>query len=145
MIQLRVNGAETYTPTQEDTPYQRLGGSERVKTLVYRFYDIMETEEPALLGTHRLDASGKVPAELRDKVALYLIGWMGGPQDYTEQHGHPRLRMRHVHVPVDVGMRDAWMRCMRKAFDDVGVAGPVRQFLDERLTDLADHLRNRPG
>jgi hemoglobin len=145
MIQLRVNGTETWTPTAEDSPYKRLGGSDVVKAVVNDFYDLMEAEEPALLATHRLDAAGKVGQDLRDKVALYLIGWMGGPQDYTEIHGHPRLRMRHVHVPVDTTMRDAWMRCMGKALDRHGITGPVRAFLDERLTGLADHLRNRPG
>ena len=145
MIQLRTSGKEAWTPTEKDTPYQRLGGSEAVKALVDTFYDIMEAEEPALLATHKLDEAGKVSRDLRDKVALYLIGWMGGPQDYTETHGHPRLRMRHAHVPVDTTFRDAWMRAMNKAMDQLKVQSPVREFLDERLTDLADHLRNRPG
>ena len=144
MIQLRIDGKETWTPTAEDTPYKRLGGSDVVKAVVDTFYDIMEVEEEALLATHKLEA-GKVPSELREKVALYLIGWLGGPQDYTATHGHPRLRMRHTHIPVDTGMRDAWTRCMGKALDRQGVTGPVRTFLDQRLADLADHLRNKPG
>jgi hemoglobin len=145
MIPLRINGKEAWTPTMEDTPYQRLGGTEAIKVLVEAFYDIMEAEEPELKATHRLDDAGKVPRELRDKVALYIVGWLGGPQDYTATHGHPRLRMRHGHVPVDIGLRDAWTRCMSKALDQVGVQGPVRTFLDQKFVDLADHLRNRPG
>jgi hemoglobin len=144
LTQLRVEG-ETWTPTQEDTPYQRLGGSDGVKALVEAFYDTMERDEPALLATHKLDEAGRVPRALRDKVALYLIGWLGGPQDYVATHGHPRLRMRHAHVPVDTGQRDAWTRCMGKALDHLGVQGPVRTFLDQKFVDLADHLRNKPG
>jgi len=145
MIPLRINGKEAWNPTMEDTPYQRLGGTEGINSLVNTFYDIMEAEEPALTATHKLDEAGRVPRELRDRVALYLVGWLGGPQDYTATFGHPRLRMRHGHVPVDTTMRDAWMRSMGKALDRAGVQGPLRDFLDQKLLDLADHLRNRPG
>ncbi len=59
-------------------------------------------------------------------VVERLIGWQGGPQDYSEQHGHPRLRMHHSRVAVDTAMRDAWLRCMTLALDGEGIAGPVR-------------------
>lgn len=144
MIRLRTSGTEAWVPTAEDTPFQRVGGEEGIRTLVHRFYDLMEAEEPALLATHELE-DGRVSAALRERVALYLIGWLGGPQDYTERYGHPRLRMRHVRVPVDMAMRDAWTRCMAKAMQQVGLAEPVRVFLEQRFVDLADHLRNRPG
>jgi hemoglobin len=58
-------------------------------------------------------------------------------------HGHPRLRMRHAHVPVSQAMRDAWMRAMRKALSDAGVSAESRAFLDEKLAALADFLRNQ--
>jgi hemoglobin len=62
---------------------------------------------------------------------LFLVGWLGGPQTYMERHGHPRLRMRHGHVPVDQDMRDAWMRAMTRALDQRNVTGDLRRFLDE--------------
>jgi hemoglobin len=73
---------------------------------------------------------------------MFLIGWLGGPQDYVEQHGHPRLRRRHGHLTVDDAMRDAWLRSMKKAMDAEGVSGPVREFLDARLLEVASFLRN---
>ena len=78
-------------------------------------------------------------------LALFLIGWLGGPQTYTAVHGHPRLRMRHGHVPVDAAMRDAWVRSMKTAMDARGVTGIARSYLDGRFADVADFLRNVPG
>jgi len=76
---------------------------------------------------------------------MFLIGWLGGPDDYIRQHGHPRLRMRHAHVPVNIAMRDAWLRCMYTALDEHGVTGPLREFLDARFADVADFMRNVEG
>lgn len=140
---LRTDGA--YTPTEADTPWHRLGGTDAVKALAEAFYDAMEAHEPALAALHRQDAPGKVSRTSRDNFALFLVGWLGGPQDYTEKHGHPRLRMRHGRVPVNVDMRDAWLRAMQRAMDARGVAGEVRQYLDGRFAEVADFLRNAPG
>ena len=134
-----------YVPTPDDTPYQRLGGRERVLALVERFYDAMTDTEPALARVHRLDAHGRVDRGTRDRFALFLVGWLGGPQDYIAQHGHPRLRMRHGRVSVDAGQRDAWLRCMAIALDAEGIDGEVRAFLDSRFAEVADFLRNVPG
>lgn len=112
--------------------------------LVERFYDAMTEREPALARLHPCDAEGRVARASRDRFALFLIGWLGGPQDYIEQHGHPRLRMRHARVPVDEAMRDAWLRCMAAAMDAEHVTGEVRAFLDGRFAEVADFMRNVP-
>jgi hemoglobin len=124
------------------TPYDELGGETVVRALVERFYDAMEATEPALAALHPLE-NGKVSRASRDRFALFLIGWLGGPQEYMRLHGHPRLRMRHAHVPVSVAMRDAWMRAMRLALADVSVNEASRRFLDQKLAELADFLRNQ--
>jgi hemoglobin len=129
----------------EKTPFELLGGEPVVRRIVDRFYEIMARDEPALARLHPCDEDGRVSAGNRDRFALFFIGWLGGPQDYVAAHGHPRLRMRHGRVPVDVAMRDAWMRSMAAALDAEGVAGPLRSFLDERLGEVADMLRNRAG
>lgn len=130
------------------TPFELLGGEasgeDAVRALVEAFYDAMDAEEPALARLHRLDERGKVHPEMRERFALFLIGWLGGPQHYLQQHGHPRLRMRHAHVPVDEAMRDAWVRSMRRAMDARNVQGEVRTFLDARFAQVADFLRNQP-
>lgn len=126
------------------TPFDLIGGREPIKALVERFYDAMERTEPALTAVHKRDEHGRVSRESRDRFALFLVGWLGGPQDYMATHGHPRLRMRHGHVPIDSAMRDAWMRAMRIAMDESGVEGALRTFLEPRFAELADFLRNTP-
>jgi hemoglobin len=128
-----------------ESPFQLVGGRAVVERLAARFYEVMERDEPALAAVHRQAAAGGIDPGVKERFALFLVGWLGGPQEYMERHGHPRLRMRHGHVPVDEGMRDAWLRCMTRAMDDCGVRGPVRGYLDQRFAEVADFLRNVPG
>ena len=127
------------------TPFEMLGGAENVMALVETFYDVMSEQEPALARLHPCDPDGKVARTPRDRFALFLVGWLGGPEDYVQQHGHPRLRMRHGRVPVNVPMRDAWLRCMTAAMQRHGISGEVRTFLDSRFAEVADFLRNTEG
>jgi len=129
----------------KNTPFEAIGGEERVRALVEDFYDAMSDHEPALARLHKCDEQGRVDRESRDRFALFLIGWLGGPQHYMERHGHPRLRMRHGQVPVDVAMRDAWVRAMQRALDKQQITGELRAFLESRFGEVADFLRNRPG
>ncbi len=127
------------------SPFELVGGADRVRAIVERFYDHMSDHEAALAKIHVCDPDGRVCRTSRDRFALFLIGWLGGPQDYIETHGHPRLRMRHGHVKVDIAMRDAWVRSMQAALDAEGVTGEVRAWLDTRFADVADFLRNADG
>ena len=130
---------------EPETPFALLGGADRVRALVERFYDVMSDREPALSRLHRCTPEGRVDRYSRDRFALFLIGWLGGPQDYVAQHGHPRLGMRHARVPVDTAMRDAWLRSMTAAMDAEQVTGRIRGFLDQRFAEVADFLRNVGG
>jgi hemoglobin len=125
------------------TPYDRIGGEAKTRALAERFYDAMDEHEPALAQLHPLE-NGKVSRATRDRFALFLIGWLGGPQEYMRLHGHPRLRMRHGHVPVTGAMREAWMRCMRLALDHPDIDAELRTYLDAKLGDVATMLRNQP-
>ena len=129
----------------ERTPFDLLGGADKVKALVETFYDVMSEREPALAKLHACDPDGKVDRGSRDRFALFLIGWLGGPQDYIQQHGHPRLRMRHGRVQVNLAMRDAWLRAMQAAMDQHAITGEVRAYLDGRFAEVADFMRNVEG
>lgn len=134
-----------WVPTESDSPFTRLGGRDAVVRLAETFYDVMEEREPALAKLHPLTAEGRIDRGARERFALFLVGWLGGPQDYVAAHGHPRLRMRHGRVLVDLAMRDAWLRCMGRAMDAHGVTGEVREFLDARFAQVADFMRNTEG
>jgi hemoglobin len=134
------------SPPHEDSlwnPFTALGGEGPVRALAERFYDEMEAHEPELARLHQLEA-GRVSRGARERFALFLIGWLGGPEDYVKQYGHPRLRMRHAHVPVNTAMRDAWLRSMRRALDAQSFEPEARSFVETRLAEVADFLRNQP-
>jgi hemoglobin len=128
--------------TPLDNPFALMGGRQAVDRLAARFYQVMERDEPALSALHRQAPGGGIDPEIKARFGLFLVGWLGGPQEYMERHGHPRLRMRHAPVAVDAAMRDAWLRCMTQALDDCDVRGPVRGFLDQRFAEVAAFLVN---
>jgi hemoglobin len=123
---------------EADTPYDELGGENRVRELVNAFYDVVEAESPVI--REMLPAN---TTNTRKKFFMYLSGWLGGPPLYEQRWGHPRLRMRHMPFPIGTFEAEEWMRCMRLAMDRVTVDEPLRSFLDTRLGELALHMRNR--
>ena len=124
------------------TPFDRLGHDAAV-ALGHRFYDHMDAHEPALVAVHPTDEHGNVTPALRERFAKFLVEWLGGPSIYSTEHGHPRLRMRHHHVPVTTEMRDAWLRCMTVALDHPSIDDETRAYLGRRFTEVAEFLRNQ--
>jgi hemoglobin len=121
-----------------ETPYEAIGGDLVVRDLVTRFYDHVENSSPLMRELHPDDLT-----ESREKLYEFLSGWLGGPQLYIEKHGHPRLRMRHMHVPINGEGVSEWMRCMTLAMDEVGIDGQLRAFLDARFAHTAAFMQNR--
>lgn len=123
----------------ETTPYYRIGGEEKVRELANRFYDVMETDPLAseLLAMHPMPLD-----RIRHVFFLYLSLWMGGPDDYQQQFGHPRLRARHLPFNVTPALKEQWMYCMRKAMfsttDDIMLANNLLQALEQ----LSNHMIN---
>lgn len=74
---------------------------------------------------------------------MFLSGWSGGPQLYTEKFGHPRLRMRHMPFAIGSVERDQWLWCMNKALDEGGYDPRVVEFLKTRFAEVADFMRNQ--
>jgi hemoglobin len=129
--------------TESTNPhFQRLGGAQRVRALVDRFYDLMDTlpEAYAIRKLHPADLSGS-----REKLYLFLSGWLGGPPLYTERYGDPRLRARHLPFPIGTVERDQWLLCMDQAMRDVGVDEELRVALHAAFARTADHMRNQEG
>ncbi len=119
--------------------YDLIGGETAVRKLVDRFYDLMDEKEE-VQELRRLHA--KSLRVSREKLFLFLSGWLGGPQLYVEKYGHPMLRRRHMPFPIDEKQRDQWMLCMNQALDEL-VEEPMRQQLKASFHKVADHMRNQ--
>jgi len=124
------------------THYQRIGGGEKLRALVQRFYQLMD-ELPEAYGIRKLHAADLQGAT--DKLFKFLSGWMGGPQLYVEQYGHPMLRARHLPFSIGAAERDEWLLCMNQALNEVVEDETLRRELSAAFAKVADHMRNRAG
>ncbi len=124
------------------TPYALLGGDAAVRALVDRFYDLMDLE-PQYAELRALHATDLDHA--REKLSLFLSGWLGGPSLYIERYGHPMLRARHLPFAIGVRERDQWLACMDQAMVEQKVAGDLRQKLLQAFFQTADWMRNKAG
>ena len=122
-----------------NTPEERQLG---VRRLVDLFYDEMD-QNPYFERIRKLH-----PGDLnhsRDKFYLFLSGWLGGPDLYSPQFGHPRLRMRHMPFSIGIIERDQWLACMDQAMGETGVDPALRERLKTSFFQTADWMRNSPG
>ena len=129
--------------TLDNPPFAVLGGEEAVRKLTQHFYDAMERLEPELTAHHRCIEPGKVDPGTRERFGLFLIGWLGGPQDYMAKHGHPRLRMRHAPFGIGPAERDAWLHHMREAIALTDPPPAVADRLQQYFDMAAEAMRNR--
>jgi hemoglobin len=126
---------------ENDSLYQQMGAEAGLRSLVDRFYDLIDTapEAATIRALHP-----KSLKESREKFFMFLSGWTGGPSLYIEKHGHPRLRVRHAPFSIGAVERDEWIWCMNKALDESGFDPQVIAHLRARLGEAADFLRNQP-
>jgi len=122
------------------SPYGRMGGDAKVRELVTRFYDLMD-REPSYAGIRKLHKPDL--SEAREKLYLFLSGWLGGPPLYAERHGHPMLRARHLPFSIGAAERDLWLQCMSRAMEETGVESGLRAELHQAFLKTADWMRNR--
>ena len=126
--------------TKAMTHYERIGGAEKVRALVQRFYQLTD-ELPEAYGIRKLHAADLQGAT--EKLYKFLSGWMGGPQLYVEQYGHPMLRARHLPFSIGTAERDQWLLCMNQALGEVVEDAALRKEIYAAFAKVADHMRNR--
>ena len=122
------------------THYERLGGDRIVRQLVDQFYDLMDSQ-PEYFGIRKLH-----PQDLnhsRQKLYMFLSGWLGGPPLYVEAYGHPMLRARHLPFAIGEAERDQWLACMQQAMQTLGITPSLYQELTQAFAKTADHMRNQ--
>ena len=119
------------------TLYEAIGGEETFRRLVDTFYAGVASD-PVLRAIYPEDDLGPAAERLR----MFLIQYWGGPSAYSQQRGHPRLRMRHAPFKIGPIERDAWLRCIRIAVDEENLAEPYRGQLWAYLEMAAHSMMN---
>ena len=124
--------------TPEPTLYDAVGGDDFFVQLVDHFYDNVEADAALLaLYPDQHDLAGA-----RERFRLFLIQYWGGPTTYSDERGHPRLRMRHAPFVIDPEARDRWLAAMRSAIDVMDVAPAIDAALWGYFTNAAEAMRN---
>ncbi|YAL84243.1 globin [Dermacoccaceae bacterium W4C1] len=121
-----------------ETFYDRVGGQPTFEKLVAEFYRGV-ANDPPLRALYPEEDLG--PAEVR--LRMFLEQYWGGPSTYSQQRGHPRLRMRHVPFPITTDMRDRWLLHMMNAVDTLDLQPADEAALRDYLTRAAYMLVNR--
>ena len=121
-------------------PFQsvyQLIGEEKIRELTGYFYqEVAENQELRRLYPEK----DLAPAERR--LFLFLLQVFGGPQTYSEERGHPRLRMRHFNWQIDAKMRDHWLNAMFTALDKIEPEQNVKELMMGYFIKVANHMIN---
>jgi hemoglobin len=119
------------------TFYEAVGGEPTFRKIIGRFY--AEVAEDEVLRPLYPEAD-LGPAE--ERLRLFLMQYWGGPHTYSDNRGHPRLRMRHAPFKIGPIERDAWLRAMRIAVDEAELPKALDQQLWQYLEAAAHSMMN---
>jgi hemoglobin len=126
------------------TLYDLLGGepeaTHKIREIVEAFYDVMDSDEKAK--TIRLMHPEDLTSS-REKLFMFLTGWTGGPQLYSDRYGHPFLRRRHLPFKIGEEERDQWIYCMTKGMLNLKMEEEKIKALLNALYPIADFMRNQ--
>ncbi len=120
--------------------YEQVGGHETFVKLVEEFYRGV-ADDPVLRAMYPEEDLGPAAGRL----TLFLEQYWGGPMTYSEQRGHPRLRMRHLPFVIDVDARDRWLAAMRRAVDALRLSPLHEATLWDYLERAAHAMVNSPS
>jgi hemoglobin len=133
---------DAVTPPDADrsasTMYERVGGAAWFETLTTRFYDAVAVD-PVLRPLYPTDDL----TAARDHLCGFLVQYWGGPTDYSDERGHPRLRMRHVRFAIGPAQRDAWYAHMAESVRAGGLGPADEHEMLDYFANAAAHLTNR--
>lgn len=118
--------------------YDLIGGEAPLRAMVDAFYSRVACD-PVLRPMYPADLS-----EPNRRLFLFLVQFFGGPNRYSEERGHPRLRMRHFPFPIDQDARDRWLRYMLEALDEAEIGEPARSRMVEYFDRASAFLINKP-
>ncbi|WLD94925.1 globin [Alkalihalobacillus sp. AL-G] len=120
------------------TPFDAFGGAQTIERLVEAFYPKVQAHP---------DLAPIFPDDLTEtmrKQKQFLTQFLGGPPLYSQEHGHPMLRARHMPFKITPKRAEAWLSCMNKAIDEIELESSKKEYLISRLTMTAYHMVNHP-
>tara|TARA_R110001592_G_scaffold57536_11_gene174724 strand:- start:8278 stop:8673 length:396 start_codon:yes stop_codon:yes gene_type:complete len=124
---------------QEQSPYQILG-EDKIRALASAFYEVMDE----LPDAKRIrEMHGKSLVDIKQKLAEYLIGWLGGPPRYYEKHGTVCLTKPHTPYAIGPEERDQWLMCFDLALERIDASEDLKLMLRTPVFRLADMIKNR--
>lgn len=118
--------------------YELVGGQDTFERLCEAFYRRVETD--AVLRPLYPDED---LSEAREKLALFLTQFFGGPEHYSQRRGHPRLRARHLPFAIGRRERDVWVTHMLAALDETGIQEPAYSHIKQYFEQAATFLINK--
>ena len=121
------------------TFYEAVGGEEVFRRLVATFYSGV-ADDPVLRPLYPEEDL----AAAEERLRMFLVQYWGGPTTYGERRGHPRLRARHAGFHIGPEQRDAWLRHMRTAVDELDLPPAYAEPLWGYLRQAAYAMTNRP-
>ena len=121
----------------EASLYERIGGDAALRQLTDKFYDLVFAHE--LIS--RLFKSDK--DEIKEKQRLFLTQFLGGPQLYSDIHGHPMMRARHMPHVITEDDAVAWLQCMSQAVRELSISKELKDELFDRFPRTAFFMVNR--
>jgi hemoglobin len=124
----------------EKNLYERIGGHQVFEDLASHFYALI-TVDPILRPMYP-DEDLKGAAK---RLMMFLEQYWGGPKTYSEERGHPRLRMRHADFHIDQAAKEAWLRCMKSAVDEIECDEATREELWNYMVYAAETMVNQPN
>lgn len=123
-------------PQNDLTVYDMIGGEPTFKALVDRFYSKVEQDENLVA----MFPDDLEPGKHWQK--LFLMQYFGGPTEYAQERGHPRLRMRHMPFTIDQNAAKSWLQYMLEAIDEVQIQEPARSIMIEYFQRAAPFMVN---
>jgi len=120
--------------------YELVGGEPVFRLMVQRFYEGVSSDP-----LFRPLYPDEDLSSATERLTLFLIQYWGGPGTYSEQRGHPRLRLRHQPFAIGTAEREAWLRHMTRAVDSLALAPQARQALLDYFERASTAMLNRPA
>jgi len=123
-----------------DASFQAAGGVQGIRQLIDTFFDRMGSD-PRFATIYALHPEDKENS--RDKLHLFLCGWLGGPKLYNEKYGAIGIPRVHAHLAIATDERDQWLTCMSESVAEQPFAADFKTYLMEQLYVPAEAVRRR--